>query len=66
MSKVKGSELQADKLGLRTPYAQFPLYLITCALEHGQTTRARFAGEFNVGNVKVNIQAYSNSVTFNM
>lgn len=37
-----------------------PLYLITaypCALEHGQTTKAQLTGEFNVGNLKVNIQA---------
>lgn len=59
---VKGRGVRAASRQIRfeDTIRSVPLYLITaypCALEHGQTIQAQLTGEFNVGNVKVNIQA---------
>lgn len=64
MSKVKGSELQAAKLGLRTPYALFSsIWLLPmCPRTWTNNVSTQLTGEFNVSIV---IQSPSSSSSLN-
>lgn len=66
MSKVKGSELQAAKLGLRTPCAQFSsIWLLPNHVYENMDKQPRRSSLLNVRNLKVNIQAIQSPSTSN-